>query len=179
MNDNLKFEYKVLGDAKRIKDKKILGIFTTRHCTNYSKKIVKDIVLNFADTHCFMLTYETYLRLELNFENADFVLILDDSGDSPKIKSEGLKVYLKNEIADMRLKYLYKDLFISNKSDNVLILEATKYSKNLNILALYAQGLGKEVFVLPGRIDSDSSQGTNKLIFDGASPFYSLDLLKI
>ena len=108
-----------------------------------------------------------------------FVLIFDDQEAKNYKKDKNLKVFLKCEVEEIRLKYLYKDLFISSKSDNVLILEATKYSKNLNILTLYAQELGKEVYVLPGRIDSGSSEGANKLIFDGASPFYTLDLLKI
>jgi hypothetical protein len=179
MNNEIKFEYKVLGDVKKIKGKKLLGIFTTRHSTNYSKKVIKEVVYNFSDSYCFMLTYETYCRLGLHDCKADFILILDDIKESYTIRSTTIKVYLKNEISDMKLKFLYKDLFISNKSDNVLILEATKFSKNLNILALYAQELGKDVFVLPGRIDSDSSEGANKLIFDGASPLYTLDLLKI
>lgn len=179
MNQEFKFEYRVIGDTSKIKGKKILGIFTTRHATNYSKKIIKDIVINFHDIYCFMMTFETYNRLNLDLDSANFVLIFDDQEAKNYKKDKNLKVFLKCGIEELRLKYLYKDLFISSKSDNVLILEATKYSKNLNILTLYAQELGKEVYVLPGRIDSGSSEGANKLIFDGASPFYTLDLLKI
>lgn len=173
------FEYKVYGDATKIKGKKILGIFTSRHSTNYSKKIIKDIVTNFHDKYCFMMTYETYLRLDCVNEASSAVIIFDSDFEKIPLKNNFLRVSLKNELTDLKLKYLYKDLFITSKSDNVLILEATKFSKNLNILALYAQEIGKEVYVLPGRIDSDSSEGTNKLIFDGASPLYTLDLLNI
>jgi hypothetical protein len=179
MDKDLNFEYKVYGDVVKIKDKKILGIFTTRHATGYSKKIVKDIINNFNDSYCFMMTYETYCRLNLDLIPGAFVLIFSDEENVVSKKDKFLRVYLKSEITDLKLKFLYKDLFIASKSDNILILEATKYSKNLNILALFAQELGKEVFVMPGRIDSDSSEGANKLIFDGASPFYTLDLLKI
>lgn len=179
MNNNLEFKYKVYGDVTKIKDKKILGIFTTRHCTNYSKKIIKDIVLNFHEKYCFMLTYETFERLYLKNEPGEYILIYD-SEELPNTKKDSkVRVFLNNDIKELRLKYLYKDLFISTKSDGILILEATKFSKNLNILTLYAQELGKEVYVLPGRIDSDSSEGSNKLIFDGANPLYTLDLLNI
>lgn len=179
MDKDLKFEYKVYGDTSRIKSKKILGIFTTRHATNYSKKIIRDVVTNFEDSYCFMMTHETYHRLNLeNLPGAFIVIFSEEEKQLPK-KDRFLRVYLKSDIAELKLKFLYKDLFIASKSDNVLILEATKFSKNLNILALYTQELGKDVFVLPGRIDSDSSEGANKLIFDGASPFYTLDLLKI
>lgn len=173
------FEYKVYGDANKIKGKKILGIFTSRHSTNYSKKIIKEIVSNFHDKYCFMMTYETYLRLDFVEDTPSVVIIFDSDYEKNHLKNKFLRVSLKNELTDLKLKFLYKDLFIASKSDNVLILEATKYSKNLNILALYAQEIGKEVYVLPGRIDSDSSEGTNKLIFDGASPLYTLDLLNV
>lgn len=177
--NNLNFEYKATGDISKIKNKKVLGVFTTRHCTSYSKKIIKEIINNFQDTYCFMMTYETFNRLDLGRLDSSIILIFEDSQLSNTKKDKNIKVFLKCDVSELRLKYLFKDLFISSKSDNVLILEATRYSKNLNILALFAQELGKEVFVLPGRIDSNSSEGTNRLIFDGASPFYSLDLLKI
>jgi hypothetical protein len=177
-DESFKFEYKLRGDISKLKEKKLLGVFTSRHATSYSKKIIKEIVINFHETYCFMMTFETFYRLGLESELGTFVLIYDDESVNKVKKDSTLKVFLKNEISEFRLKYLYKDLFISNKSDNVLILEATKYSKNLNILALYAQELGKNVYVLPGRIDSESSKGANKLIFDGASPFYTMDLLK-
>lgn len=173
------FEYKVFGDATKIKGKKILGIFTSRHATSYSRKIIKDVVTNFHDKYCFMMTYETYQRLGLLEVSESLIIIFDSDYEKSRLKDKFLRVNLTNNLTDLKLKYLYKDLFITTKSDNVLILEATKYSKNLNILALYAQEIGKEVYVLPGRIDSDSSEGTNKLIFDGASPLYTLDLLNI
>jgi hypothetical protein len=173
------FEYKVFGDATKIKGKKILGIFTSRHATSYSRKIIKDVVTNFHDKYCFMMTYETYQRLGLLEVSESLIIIFDSDYEKSRLKDKFLRVNLSNNLTDLKLKYLYKDLFITTKSDNVLILEATKYSKNLNILALYAQEIGKEVYVLPGRIDSDSSEGTNKLIFDGASPLYTLDLLNI
>jgi hypothetical protein len=173
------FEYKVFGDATKIKGKKILGIFTSRHATSYSRKIIKVVVTNFHDKYCFMMTYETYQRLGLLDVSESLIIIFDSDYEKSRLKDKFLRVNLSNNLTDLKLKYLYKDLFITTKSDNVLILEATKYSKNLNILALYAQEIGKEVYVLPGRIDSDSSEGTNKLIFDGASPLYTLDLLNI
>ena len=179
MNNQFNFEYKVVGDSTKIKDKKILGIFTTRHATFYSRKVVRDIVLNFKEDYSFMLTYETYCRLNLKETDSRFIIIFSEEEISEIKKDKNLKVFLKSDLADLRLKFLYKDLFIASKSDNILILEATKYSKNLNILALYAQEIGKDVYVLPGRLDSNASEGTNRLIFDGASPLYTLDLLKI
>lgn len=179
MNDYFNFEYKVIGDIKKIRGKKILGIFTTRHATNYSKKIIKDIVINFHETYSFMMTIETFQRLSLQDYSSCIILVQDFECIRGSMKKSSNTVYLKCDINELKLRYLYKDLFIANKADSILILEATKYSKNLNILSLYAQEISKDVFVLPGRIDSESSKGANKLIFDGANPFYTLDLLKM
>jgi len=137
-----------------------------------------EIVSKFHENYCFMMTFETFSRLEIDNQSSVFILINDEGSVLKRNGELIMNVKLKSDIKDLRLRFLYKDLFIASRSDNILILEATKYSKNLNILALHAQELGKDVFVLPGRIDSISSVGSNRLIFDGASPLYSLDLLK-
>ncbi len=93
------FEYKVYGDANKIKGKKILGIFTSRHSTNYSKKIVKEIVSNFHDKYCFMMTYETYLRLDFVEDTPSVVIIFDSDYEKNHLKNKFLRVSLKNEEA--------------------------------------------------------------------------------
>jgi DNA processing protein len=51
----------------------------------------------------------------------------------------------------------------------VLVVEAGERSGAL-ITADHALDLGLDVLAVPGPIDSDASQGTNRLIFDGAQP---------
>jgi DNA processing protein len=57
-----------------------------------------------------------------------------------------------------------------------LIVEAGPRSGAL-ITAMHALELGREVLAVPGPMDVETSRGTNQLIFDGAIPALSADLL--
>jgi len=57
-----------------------------------------------------------------------------------------------------------------------LVVEAGPRSGAL-ITAKHALEIGREVLAVPGPIDVEASRGTNQLIFDGAVPMLSADLL--
>ncbi len=61
-------------------------------------------------------------------------------------------------------------------SDYVIVVECSIKSGTM-ITAKHALELGKDVWVVPGRIDSEMSLGPNYLIYQGANPIYTLDLL--
>ena len=65
-----------------------------------------------------------------------------------------------------------RNRIISRLSDGVLVIEARKNS-GTNITVDFALDQGKDVFVIPGNIYSNTSDGTNFLIKEGAIPVTS------
>jgi len=143
---------------------------------------VQELITQFNNSISIFMTYELYLRIRPEiFTNGTQLSLIFDQKTKSKVSLQNQnynEYYLDTKNLANNKSYLLKDLFLLELIDKLLILEATKYSKNISTVSSVSAEKGKDVFCLPGRYFDFSSYGTNKLIFDGAIPMYSLDLLK-
>lgn len=160
--------------------KPCLGIISTRQSTPYSEKILKQILNTYLDKFTFACSYVFYKKYKRVFKDAGKLSVIIASRDYFK-SSEPLSEinYVFDGNISQKANYLILDMLLVSICQKIVILESTRESKNIEKLSLYAASIGVDVYCVPGNIDSPYSQGTNKLIYEGCIPLYSIELLKV
>jgi len=174
-----------------INQKKIV-VVGSRRCSEYGIAVTKDIVGRLAakgvvivsglatgiDTVAHEAAMEVHGKtlgilgygfgfLKQNKETSNLVRKLVESGNkvfSPFKKSQ----------RPTRNTFIYRNKKMIEMADVVIIIEATVEGGSMSI-AQMAMEAGKPVFAVPGSIFSYTSQGTNLLIKNGATPLTSAD----
>ena len=168
----------------KLLNKKTLAVVGTRNCTNYGKKIAKQMGTSLVQNDIVVVSglakgIDTYAHIGALKREESTIAVLGCAIDKvyPKENEE-----LANEIIQKngliiseyvmgseleRLNFPARNRIVSGISDGVLVIEAPEKSGAL-ITVDFALEQGKDVFAIPGNINSIFSKGTNKLIKDGA-----------
>lgn len=172
------------------KDKFSIAVVGSRKATSYGKwateKFVKELV---------QLDITIVSGLALGIDGIAHRIALEENGRTIAVLGNGLDtVYPKRNkdiyeeisnkgavlteyflgVPPLAYNFPQRNRIISGLSLGVIVIEAKERSGSL-ITAHHALEQGKEVFSLPGNINSIFSKGTNKLIKDGAKPIMDID----
>lgn len=172
----------VKGDIEKLNNKNI-GIVGCRECTTYGKKSAEYFAYNLSKQNINIVSglakgIDSYAHLgSLNTGNTIAVL---GNGLDMIYPKENLE--LANEIIKRggtiiseypcgtkpdKMKFPARNRIISGISIGIIVIEAKEKSGTL-ITVDFALEQGREVFVVPGNINSINSVGTNDLIKQGA-----------
>lgn len=167
-----------LGDLSLI-GQKCVGVVGTRTPTNYGKIITASLVKDLSKHNIVIASGLAY-----GVDSIAHSTCLENNGKTVAVVAGGLKnIYpstnlaLSKEIAKKGLiiseyrpdlkatKYTfpYRNRLIACISNGILITEAKLKSGSLHTKE-YALNYNKEIFVVPGNINSKESEGTNRLI---------------
>lgn len=168
-----------------------LAIVGTRKPTPYGKEIVEKFVPDLVEAG---LT--TVSGLARGIDTLVHKTTLKEGGKTVAVLGTGLDIIYPPENRELfwkiidsgsaivsefplgtrpkRENFPRRNRVISGLSQGVLVVEAGKRSRTL-ITAKWAQDQGRDVFVCPGNIFSEQSQGTHYLLKNGAIPVTSAE----
>ncbi len=166
---------------------KLMGIVGTRKMTAYGKSVASELGAFLAENGIGVVS-----GLARGIDGAAQTAVVDIEGKTYAVLGCGVdRIYppehrgLAKEIVRKgaviseyapgtrpdRVNFPQRNRIISGMSSGVIIVEAGEKSGSL-ITARFAAEQGREVFVVPGNITAVQSRGANRLIRDGARPFY-------
>lgn len=173
----------ILGDEKILNDFSI-AIVGCRLCSEYGKKMAQSIAYNLAKYQINVIS-----GLALGIDTNAHIGCLMNKGKTIAVLGNGLDMIYPTEnieIADEIIKnggaiiseypigvrpkkenFPERNRIISGLSNGVVVIEAKEKSGSF-ITVECALNQGKDVFAVPGNINSSNSTGTNNLIKEGA-----------
>ncbi|MDD2207051.1 MAG: DNA-processing protein DprA [Aminobacterium sp.] len=169
--------------------KPILSVVGTRRSTYYGQQVARALGRVAADKNWTLLSGGA-----LGIDGAAHSGSLDAGGETAVVLAHGLDhVYPKqheelfrNILSSGALVTEYglgisakpwhfpkRNRIIAGLADKIVIVEAPKRSGAI-VTAQIALDIGREIWVVPGRIDEKICSGSNKLLYDGAHPLVDL-----
>lgn len=176
------------GNLQKCLRESLCGVVGARNYTNYGKVVAQDLGKNLAQRGVTLVS-----GMALGIDAISQRACLDGGGLSIGILGTGIDVVYPSRNHQLYLDLLdqgailseypprtqgrafrfpERNRLIAGLSKAVIIVEAKKKSGSL-ITARLAAEAGKEVFAVPGNINSPYSQGCNALIRDGALVYTS------
>ena len=183
----------VLGNAQILREKSI-AIVGCRNASNYGKSVARDLAYNLGkeniitvsglargiDTYCHIGSVEANARtIAVLAHGLDMIYPKENRNLAIKILNLGGALVSEYKIGEKPLKQNFpaRNRIISGLSETTVVVEAEKESGSL-ITANFALNEGRNVFAVPGNVNSKNSEGTNELIKNGANALTSYcDLL--
>ena len=183
----------VLGNAQILRERSI-AIVGCRKASEYGKKTAKELAYNLGKNNIITVSglakgIDTFCHIGSVMANARTIAVLAHGLDmiypaenrnlAIKILNCGGAIISEYNIGEKPLKQNFpaRNRIISGLSRSTVVVEAKKESGSL-ITANFALNEGREVYAVPGNINSENSEGTNELIKNGANVLTSYrDLL--
>ena len=174
----------VIGNKEILRERSI-AIVGSRECSEYGKKISIELSYNLAknniitvsglargiDTYCHKGTIEAKGRtIAVVAHGLDMIYPNENKSLAKEILKFGGAIVSEYEIGVKPQKWHFpaRNRIISGLAESVVVIEAKEKSGAL-ITADFALEQGREVYAVPGNINSLTSDGTNNLIKQGAN----------
>ncbi|MGH7884582.1 MAG: DNA-processing protein DprA [Thermodesulfobacteriota bacterium] len=179
----------VLGDVKK-EDENSVAIVGSRICSSYGKKVAQNLSRQLAERGITIIS-----GMARGIDSISHKAAVDFGGRTIAVMGSGLdRIYPPENMRLYKLisengavisefslgtppdaqNFPQRNRLISGLSKGVIIVQASKQSGSL-ITANFALEQNKEVFAVPGNIDSRLSEGTNLLIKKGAKLIENAD----
>lgn len=169
----------------KLLNKKNVAIVGSRNCTEYGKNISKKFAYDLAKQNICIVS-----GLAKGVDKYAHIGALDAKGDTIAVIGNGLDIvypyenkYLSERIIKNngliiteyiigtrpdKMNFPARNRIISGLSKGIVVVEACLKSGSL-ITVDFGLEQGKDIFAVPGNIDSCNSEGTNELIKQGAN----------